>query len=290
MALQRLIIISDEPEEDLTEQLVDAAQQSGLDAVVVQPQHFDHVSPPVLNHGDLLYRVAITHEACVIEQQLIHPGVATCYRNPLGAFTIWDNQTLFLARYGVPVPRTFHAMTTDRQELSRRVEALGGLPVVFKVPGKSLGVGVVKVDNWPTFFSVADALESAHGQHVHLMACVEPAEHWRILVVNGDVAAAYKNLPQEDDFRTCVDEDQKDCFTSPAPESAQNVAIEACEALGLEFGGVDVLVHGSGREYVLEVNFPCYFAHPKHAINLDVAAQLVAHLKQKGQQLREQLA
>ncbi|MEC7546610.1 MAG: hypothetical protein VYB48_06690 [Pseudomonadota bacterium] len=112
MPVQRLIIISDEPEEDLTEQLVDAAQQSDLDAVVVQPQHFDHVSPPVLNHGDLLYRVAITHEACVIEQQLIHPGVATCYRNPLGAFTIWDNQTLFLARYGVPVPRTFHAMTT----------------------------------------------------------------------------------------------------------------------------------------------------------------------------------
>ena len=42
-------------------------------------------------------------------------------------------------------------MTTDREELKRRVEALGGLPVIFKVPGKSLGVGVVRVDNWPTF-------------------------------------------------------------------------------------------------------------------------------------------
>ncbi|MDQ4422275.1 MAG: hypothetical protein QF808_00025, partial [Thalassolituus sp.] len=67
-------------------------------------------------------------------------------------------------------------------------------------------------------------------------------------------------------------------------------AIDACAVLGLEFGGVDVLVHVSGREYVLEVNFPCYFAHPKHAINLDVAHHLVRHLKQKGQRLKEQLA
>ncbi|WP_301387897.1 ATP-grasp domain-containing protein [Thalassolituus sp. UBA2590] len=287
---QRLIIISDEPEEDLTEQLVAAAHAHELKPIIIEPALFDHVEPPVLNHGDLLYRVAITHESCVIEQQLVHPGVATCYRDALGAFLIWDNQTLFLARNGIETPRTFHAMTTDREELKRRVEALGGLPVIFKVPGKSLGVGVVRVDNWPTFYSVADALESAHGQYVHLMACVEPAEHWRMLVVNGEVAAAYQNIPQEGDFRTCVDEDKKECFTTPPPESAKQLAIDACAVLGLEFGGVDVLVHTSGREYVLEVNFPCYFAHPKHAIDLDVADHLVRHLKQKGQRLKEQLA
>ena len=258
--------------------------------MIVEPAHFDHIQPPVLNIGDMLYRVATTHQACVIEQQLVHQGVATCYRDSEGSFVIWDNQTLFLARHGLSVPRTFHSMTTDRTELKRRVEALGGFPVILKVPGKSLGVGVVRVADWPTLYSVADALVSAHGQHVSLMSCIEPAVHWRVLVVSGTVAATYRNIPQEDDFRTCVDEDLKDCFMEPAPESAQQLAVEACEVLGFEFGGVDVLVHGSGRSYVLEVNFPCYFGHPKDAIGLDVAGVLVEHLKQKGQQLREQLA
>ena len=287
---QRLVIISDAPEDDLTLQLVSAAQAAGVEPVIVQPTRFDHVHPPVLNIGDMLYRVAITHQACVVEQQLVHPGVATCYRESDGAFVIWDNQTLFLARHGISVPRTFHAMTTNRTELKRRVEALGGLPVILKVPGKSLGVGVVRVADWSTLYSVADALESAHGQYVCLMACVEPAEHWRVLVVNGSVAAAYRNIPQDDDFRTCVDEDLKECFTDPAPEAAQQLAVQACDVLGLEFGGVDVLVHSSGRSYVLEVNFPCYFGHPKDAIGLDVAGILLGHLKQKGQRLRELLA
>ena len=287
---QRLVVISDVPDDDLTLQLVSAADSAGVSPVIVEPAHFDHIQPPVLNIGDMLYRVATTHQACVIEQQLVHQGVATCYRDSEGSFVIWDNQTLFLARHGLSVPRTFHSMTTDRTELKRRVEALGGFPVILKVPGKSLGVGVVRVADWPTLYSVADALASAHGQHVSLMSCVEPAVHWRVLVVNGTVAATYRNIPQEDDFRTCVDEDLKDCFTEPAPDSAQQLAMQACEVLGLEFGGVDVLVHGSGRCYVLEVNFPCYFGHPKDAIGLDVAGVLVEHLKQKGQQLREQLA
>ena len=81
---QRLIIISDEPDEDLTEQLVAAAHAHELKPIIIEPALFDDVEPPVLNHGDLLYRVAITHESCVIEQQLVHPGVATCYRDALG--------------------------------------------------------------------------------------------------------------------------------------------------------------------------------------------------------------
>ena len=290
MTQQRLVIITDEPDDDLTAQLLSAAETHNLEAVIVPVCGFDFVNPPVLSIGDLLYRVAITHAACVIEQHLIHPGVATCYTHAAGAFNIWDNQTLMLSRHGIPTPRTFHVMTTDRTELRRRVDALGGLPVVLKVPGRSLGVGVVRVDTWPTLFSVAEALESAHGSDVHLMSCVEPAKHWRLLVVAGEVVASYINEPQDDDFRTCVDESDKAAFTTMPPQEAINQAVAACNILEVEFGGVDILEHTSGRCYLLEVNFPCYFGHPFNAVGTDVAGALVEHLKQKGQQLIEQLA
>jgi hypothetical protein len=281
----RLAIITDERDE-LTEQLVEAAQARGIIATLVMVDAFDHVEPPLLDVGDMLYRVATSHAAHVVEQTLAHPGVATCYVDELGPHQIWDNQSLLLARCGVPTPRTFYAMTTRRGELKRRVEALGGLPVILKVPGRSLGVGVVRVEAWPTLFSVADALYSAHGQDVHMMSCVEPAEHWRAIVVGEQVAASYRHVLLEDDFRTGVDEEAREHFEDEPPAGVNEVAVEACRALGLAFGGVDVLVHESGRVYVLEVNFPCYFGHPKRAVGLDVAGVLVEWLREEGARRR----
>lgn len=284
----RLAIITDEADGELTVQLRRAAEARGLLVSCVDVEAFDHVQPPLLDAGDLLYRVAVTHAARVIEQTLAHPGVATCHAHPLGPYLFWDNQSLLLARQGVPTPRTFHVLTTDRAALRRRVEALGGLPVVLKVPGGSLGVGVVRVDSWPTLRAIAEALEDAHGQDVHMMTCIEPAEHWRAIVVGDAIAATYRNIPIEDDFRTCVDEANRACFEDAPPPGVEALAVQACAALGLEFGGVDVLVHPSGRAYVLEVNQPCYFGHPWRAAGVDVAGALVDHLHAKGQALRAQ--
>lgn len=285
---QRLAIVTDDVDDELTAQLRRAAEARGLEVSCALIDTFDHVQPPLLDAGDLLYRVAVTHTAHVIEQTLCHPGVATCYARPLGPHVFLDNQSMILARHGVPTPRTFHAMTTDRQALRRRVEALGGLPVILKVPGRSLGVGVVRADSWPALFSVADALHSAHGEDVHMMSCVEPADHWRAFVVGDTIAATYLNAPLDDDFRTGVDEDDLTSFQTPAPPQVHDLARQACAALGLEFGGVDVLVHPSGRAYVLEVNFPCYFGHPMRAARIDVAGALIDHLSAKGLALRAQ--
>ena len=49
--------------------------------------------------------------------------------------------------------------------------------------------------------------------------------------------------------------------------------------------GFDILVHASGRHYLLEANFPCYFALPETIAGVDVSGALVEHLVAKSRRL-----
>jgi glutathione synthase/RimK-type ligase-like ATP-grasp enzyme len=232
----------------------------------------------------MLYRPAISNAAVLAEQLLCHEQVATFYAHPWGAHLLWDQQTLLLARAGVPTPRTFHRVPRDRDQLRHIVAALGGFPVILKALGGSLGVGVMRLDSFPALFSVVDYALS-RGSSLNLMACVEPATHWRVVVVGDSIAAAYRNQPDDDDFRTHV-EDRPEDFLGEAPPEVLETAIRATQLLGLEFGGVDLLEHDSGRVYLLEVNFPCYFGHPKEIAGVDVAGVMLDHLRAKARALR----
>jgi hypothetical protein len=235
--------------------------------------------------GSLLYRTGTSHAACVLEQELCGAHVATAYAHPLGAHIVHDNQSLWLSRLGVPTPRTLHALPTDEDALRAGVEELGGFPLVLKVPGRSHGVGVLRLKDWEILLGVADLVWAERGSMASLMECIEPAVHWRVIVVGGAAAAAYVNPTREGDFRTHVDEEREEYFTAAAPAAALDAALDAVAALGLEMGGVDVLAREDGEVFVLEVNAPCYFGHPWDAARIDVAGALVAHLLEKSERM-----
>jgi glutathione synthase/RimK-type ligase-like ATP-grasp enzyme len=112
------------------------------------------------------------------------------------------------------------------------------------------------------------------------MAYVPDATHWRVIVVGDRVAGFYRNRTEEDDFRTYASDDPDDYRTPPSPEIMQT-AIRAVQVQEVEFGGVDILEHPSGRHYLLEVNFPCYFAGAQLDGGHDVAGAMVDWLLAK---------
>jgi len=282
---ERLYVVCDGRRSRLEEQLEHACLEQGVEMIEIDAEDFDLVGTPPLEDGAMLYRVATSHRAIVVEQMLAHPRVATFYSHPLGAHLIHDNQALLLARCGIPTPRAIFALTDDRAQLRAFVEHLGGFPVVLKVPGRSLGVGVMRLTDWSTLFSVVDQVYATQGAYATLMSSIEPATHWRVIVV-GEQTCAYINPSRQDDFRTHVDEEKPEYFEQEAPAEVIEVARDACAVLGLEMGGVDVLEHESGRAFVLEVNFPSYFAHPFDAGSDDVAAMMLSHLRAKANAAR----
>ena len=227
--------------------------------------------------GDLLYRPAVSSRAAQVELFVHVPGVATFHEDT--PFFVPTAPTSLFERAGLPIPRTAAATRMTRDELRETVDRLGGLPVVVKVGGFEGGVGVLVLDTWRGLFSTLDYLWATHAFAV-LATFVPDAVHWRVVVVGDRAVAAYRNLPAHDDFRTYASADPDD-YTGEPQAALAALAVGAARALRYELVGVDILEHPSGRLYLLEANFPCYFAQAQLVAGIDVAGAMVDHLLAK---------
>ncbi len=260
-----------------------ACEQRGVSFLHVQSGELDHTALPQLETGAMMYRPGTSMRSAVAEQLLYHPGVATFYTDPEGPWRVWSDPEQAFMRAGLPTPRMILSIARDRTRLRRYVEHLGGFPVVLKALGNSLGIGVMRLDSYESLFSVVDYIEGR--ADAVLMSYIAPATHWRVIVVGERAVASYRNVQDEDDFRTHVGPDKEDFLCEP-PSPICTLAVRAVASQRLEFGGVDILEHESGRAYLLESNFPCYYVHPQEEAGVDVAGAMLEHLMSKAQRLR----
>lgn len=250
---------------------------------VVEAQSFRFESQTRARAGDLLFRPAVSMAATRVEQFLYDEGVATLYQEP---HDIWFGaiaSPLHHQRMGVPIPRTFFCTTADRSILRSYVERLGGFPVVVKLQGYSGGLGVIRSDSWESLFPLIEYLVH-QGSAPLLCSYVPDAVHWRVVVVGDQAIASYRNTKELDDFRTYAGTDLVD-YPEEVPKRLGELAVRATSVLRRELGGVDILEHASGRLYVLEANFPCYFAQAQLVRGTDIAGVIVEHLLCKAARL-----
>lgn len=260
-----------------------AAEQRGVAVQVVTPRHFDFAATEPLPDGALLFRPAVSLLASRVEQALWQPKVATFLLDPDGPLVsnVAAHETFL--RAGLPVPRTLPLASTDRGLLRTYVDALGGLPVVVKALGYSRGVGTIRVDSLASLFSVVDYMLAEGGKPL-LCAYIPDAVHWRLVVVGDRVVSAYRNVNDDDDFRTSGSDAPED-YTAEPPAGMAELAVASCQALRHAHGGVDVLWHPSGRMYLLESNFPCYYAQSQLQTGVDIAGAMVDWLLDRAEAL-----
>jgi hypothetical protein len=243
----------------------------------IEASGFDYDVSERCEPGDLLYRPAVSLRACQVELFVHGPGVATFYGDD--PFFIGTNQTLLFERAGLPIPRTRSLPPVSRDEIRDTIDRLGGLPVILKVGGYEGGVGVVLLDSWRSACSTLDYVW-ATGVVPLLSAYVPDAVHWRVVVVGDRAVAAYENHLREDDFRSEASSEADDYTDGPAEDLAE-IALGAARALRRELVGVDILEHPSGRLYLLEANFPCYYPQAQLVAGIDIAGAMVDHLLSK---------
>lgn len=282
---QRLFYLDDGVPSETTEVMAEACRERGVQFVNVNVRQFNFSAASPVLAGDMIYRAAVSLDAIKAEQHLFVDGAATLYREADGVFFDSGAARPLFERAGVPMPRGVYCHTTNRDRLREYAEFVGGFPLIAKFPGGSGGVNIVLVESMQGLFSLMD---HAHynGRTPYLTAYVPDAEHWRFVVVGDEVVAAYLNQPQQDDFRTYDAERPEDYRV---PEDAEMIAsaLAAVRALRLELGGVDILLHPSGRHYVLEANFPCYFATAQRNGQFDIAGAIVDWLQKKAAHLVE---
>jgi len=199
----------------------------------------------------LLYRAATDTASGHLEKLLCGPRV-TAFHDP--HFTA-DHQPITLLKSGVPVARKICLPATDSDELAGQVDWLGGFPVVVKLAGTEGGQGVLLAQN----LNELEKLLEQNSSDVLLEAFFFHSKAYRLLVIGGEVKACSASAPGPDDFRT-NSASARDLGPVEPPKRAVDIALAACRALRLEFGGVDILEDDDGTLIVSEVNNPCYFA------------------------------
>jgi hypothetical protein len=270
----RVLAIIDDDVPSETVDLIDAAAaRRGIATELVDAPRFDFSPERGLCPGDMVYRPAISMHATRVEQHLWTPQIASFDLDPDGPLFANINAMTTFARAGLPVPRTYWLASGNRALIQTYVEALGGFPIVVKALGYSRGVGTIRADSLASLYSIVD-YALVQGTKPLLTSYVEDAVHWRVVVVGYAAVASYRNVLDEGDFRTSGSDDLDD-YRAPPPEGAEALAVAACRALRHAHGGVDLLEHPSGRLYLLEANYPCYYATAQLEAGVDVAGAMV---------------
>ncbi len=170
-----------------------------------------------------------------------------------------------LEREGVPVPRTY--LVRNKGDLLKRLKELKR--GVLKPVSGSLGFGVTPVTSETVFY-----LQTPYPLDAVLQEELEKARDVRIFATKEGVIAAMYRISHEG-FTT-------NYFVSktadPAPKGLyEEVAIRALEALGLYYGGVDLIETPEGVK-VIEVNPSPLWHGLAEVTGVDVAGELAKYL------------
>lgn len=173
----------------------------------------------------------------------------------------------------VPQPKTIIAPKTYfKADFSQFIESAVhklGLPVVFKECFGSFGEQVFLCR------TIEEVLSHITERPFILQEFIkESAGHdKRLEVVGGKVVAAMERF-NDCDFRSNITNGgiMKLCIPS---ESECKTAVKACERLGLNFGGVDILNGG----LVCEVNSNAHIINIMKCTNIDIAAEIFREIK-----------
>ncbi len=239
----------------------------------------DYSALPRLKPGDMLFNAG--RGSARLETLLTRPGVATFRTCGATRFTNDADTTVHCAAMeamGIPQPRTIHRLPRDPAGLDRAVEALGGFPVIIKLVGGTMGVGVMLVESMRSLRSVADYLRTT-GDEFILRQFIAPAHVARLVVLGDHIVASLKYAMDEQDFRGLpyrMGGQQMDFG-----DEVVALAKEASKASQYEFTGVDILIDQHDRPYVLEVNPPSNFVALEHDLGLPVGDMIVKHLRTK---------
>lgn len=187
--------------------------------------------------------------------------------------------TFILDNKNVPLPKIMYYIPKDRDALRRCVDYLGGFPICIKVLGGSHGVGVMKVDSYGSLFSVADYIKQQKNGAV-LKECCDVVSSARLIVLGDKVIDSIEYSANKDDFRSNEGK-VPNVMPKKFDKTVKKVAIKAVQELGLEFGGVDIMITNNGPK-IAEVNNPCFFARCQLLTGIDIARQMVEYLVKKG--------
>ncbi|WP_436517349.1 30S ribosomal protein S6--L-glutamate ligase [Ekhidna sp. To15] len=287
----KIAVLSRNPKLYSTRRLIEAIEQKGHEAMVVDHLKCDIVmddSGPVIYYkGDKLDNI----DAVIprIGASVTFYGTAVVRQfEMMKVFTAVESQAItrsrdklrslqILSRSGVRMPKT--AFTNNSKEENKILKHVGHAPVVIKLLEGTQGLGVMLAETDKAATSVVEAFDSLKTR-VILQEFIKEAggADIRVFIVNGEIVGAMKRQGKEGEFRSNLHRGgQANLIELSAKE--KETALKAAESMGLAIAGVDMLQSERGP-LVLEVNSSPGLEGIENATGVDIAGKIVEYIEQ----------
>ncbi len=262
---------------DLYELLLTAAARRGMELHLVRTTDIPYNREQL---ATICPERAIFWDKDVLLARMLE-SVGVCLFNSASAIELCDNKALTalaLDAAGVPTPRTvasplaFAAPDEARLGFASQAATQLGYPLVVKEVHGSFGQQVTLVQDEGQLLDVVARLGNARFIMQELIA-ESAGTDVRVAVVDGAVVGAMRRFNEHGDFRSNSTAGGQACPVEPTPDEAA-CALRACAALGLSFGGVDILPSARGP-LVCEVNSNPHFHSMLDACGVNMADSIV---------------
>lgn len=270
---------------DTYDLLKKAVENRGIEFVPLEANNFDYSKDiESLEEHAMVYRVARGDRASLLEVLMGGKSAHGLYKNTdalLSRRFSWGSAIRMQNAHVPIIPTIYNVSRHEDKRLREYVGTLGGFPIIVKSSGGSHGEGVMKIDSISSLRSVLGFISDDRSADFVLRKFINSARHLRLIVIGDEVIDTIEYDAQADDFRTNAVAAPTVVARNDIGDDLKKIAIDAVAALGLEFGGVDLLIDESDKAYVAEVNFPCNFARNQMNTGVDVVGRLVDYLVKK---------
>jgi ribosomal protein S6--L-glutamate ligase len=176
----------------------------------------------------------------------------------------------------VPIPRSILlASRPDVREAAHFVH----YPAILKILSGTQGIGVMRVKSFEETAAIVDTMKS-FGEVMLLQEYIpNPGIDIRALVVGDRVIGAMKRVAQMHEWRSNIHLGAKG-MPIELDDHAQQIAVRASKAVGLEISGVDMIFRGD-EPVVLEVNASPGFRGLLEATHINAADAMVDYALEK---------
>ncbi len=199
---------------------------------------------------------------------------------------------IYLERAGIAMPKTMVAPMTYENigytnlDFLERAEKKLGLPMIVKECFGSFGQQVYLVHSREELLNCVKRLA---GRPFLLQEFIESSKgrDIRLQVVGDCVVAAMYRYSETEDFRANISNGGKMKAYEPKEEEKQ-LAVKACQAVGADFAGVDILF-GETKPLICEINSNAHFKNIFDCTGINTANYIMEYLKKAAERKEEKL-
>ncbi len=286
----KIAILSRNPKLYSTKRLVEAAQQRGHEAIVLDHLRCDLVieqgHPHILYKGEPLTGIdaviprigaSVTFYGTAVVRQFAMMKVKSAVdsqaiirsRDKLRSLQI-------LSRAGLGMPKT--AFTNYSKNTAELVKEVGGAPLVIKLLEGTQGLGVVLAETKKAAESVIEAFHNLKARIIVQEFVAEAGgADIRAFIVNGEVVGAMKRQGKEGEFRSNLHRGGNASLIKLSRQE-KAAALLAAKSLGLGIAGVDMLQSKRGP-LILEVNSSPGLEGIEKATSKDIAGKIIEYVE-----------